>query len=91
MDVIVFSTDGAVVYRQSGEHSFVAGMGGVTSVTKINMAAPKTHCSPFVTNICGAFRCPFYRQGREGILFNNPGFGGHQVMHHIDGLLQVKY
>jgi hypothetical protein len=91
MDVITFDTEGTVVYRDHADHSFKVGVGGVKSIATTLLSPPRTGSAPFVTNICGSFKCPFYKQGREGILFRNNGFGGHHVMHHIDGLLQVTY
>lgn len=90
MDVIEFEGGHhQVIYRVHGEHCFKVGVDGVVSITETSIALPRAPNAPSITNICGSFKCAFEKQGREGILFKNQSFGGHHVMHHLDGLLQV--
>ena len=90
MDVIGFEQGDVVLYRPVGQHLYVPGVEGVVSVTPTNMELPREGRRATVTNLCGAFLCPFYKQGREQLLVDNANFGGHKVIHHIDGLLQVR-
>lgn len=90
MDVIEFEGGHhQVIYRVHGEHCFKVGVDGVVCITETSIALPRAPNAPSITNICGSFKCAFEKQGREGILFKNQSFGGHHVMHHLDGLLQV--
>ena len=91
MDVIILASEpvAEVLYRPTGAHSFVAGVGGVVSITSTEMATPRSARPLSTDNVCGGFRCPFYKQGREGLLIRNDTFGGYQAMHHLDGMMQV--
>lgn len=89
MDVITFSSSGLILYRPKGRHGYVEGVGGVLSVTGVEIPPPRSPRPASVTNLCGAFKAPFYKQGREQLLVQNSTFGGHNVIHHIEGLLQV--
>lgn len=90
MDVIEFEGGHhPVIYRVHGEHRYKIGVDGVVRITHAGIALPRPPSAPSITNICGSFKCAFDKTGREGILFKNESFGGHHVMHHLDGLLQV--
>ena len=89
MDVIKFSDSDLVLYRPVGSHSYAAGVCGVESVTPTEIPLPRESRPASITNLCGAFRAPFYKDGREALLVQTSSFGGYNVIHHLDGLLQV--
>ena len=78
-----------VLYRPHGQHDYVPGAGRTLRVAQVNVR--RTYCRrpAAITNLCGRFLCCFYHHGREGILIANGCFGGHQHMHHVDGMMQV--
>lgn len=88
-DVIMFAENGEVLYRRHGTHPFVIGTDGVASVTPSKMTLPPPFKRVFLTNTCGDFLCPFYKQGREGLIIKNESFGNHSLIYHMDGVLQA--
>ena len=89
VDVVVFGEGGEVVYRGQGDHPFAVGVGGVTSVCPTCMAPAAARREVCITNSCGAFICAFNKQGREGLLIKNESFGGHSLMYHLAGVMQI--
>ena len=89
VDVVTFGGGKEVLYRAQGGHTYVAGVGGVASVCPNSMAPVGARRGVNLTNTCGAFICAFDKQGREGVIIKNESFGGHCLMYHVAGVMQV--
>jgi hypothetical protein len=92
MDVIAFGKEGKI-YRATGEHAYVAGSGGVTSVCMVTDYLPHPFCKAFADSLCGkihASRSAF--KPDPSIAFEGSAFqGSSKEMYHVEGVLQLYH
>jgi hypothetical protein len=92
MDVIAFGNEGKI-YRPTGEHVFVVGSDGVTSVQTVVDYLPHFFCVAFPDSLCGkihANRSAF--KPDPSIAFDGSAFqGSSKEMYHVEGVLQMYH
>ena len=92
MDVIAFGKEGKI-YRPTGEHAFVVGSGGVTSVCVVTDYLPHPVSTAFPDSLCGKIhvtRSAF--KPDPSIAFEGSAFqGSAKEMYHVEGVLQLYH